>query len=108
MANYSSLPWHQDSLHLAVLPGLEVALLRGNVLQQLPVLIPTHLNRIFNKFTKKICFEHIFIFRLCHLLLRLDDTVGGRADVPGHFPTGRFRVHFLHNFLLQGALKYQG
>ena len=38
------VPGHEDGLHLAVLLGLEVALLAGDVLQQLPGLGPAGLH----------------------------------------------------------------
>ena len=40
---YDPRPWHKDGLHPALLPGLEVALLRGDVLHQLPSLVAAHL-----------------------------------------------------------------
>ena len=40
---YGRRPWHKNSLHPALLPGLEVALLGGDVLHQLPSLVAAHL-----------------------------------------------------------------
>ena len=38
------VPWHEDGLHLTILPGLEVALLRGDVLHQLPSFVAANLH----------------------------------------------------------------
>ena len=43
LLTYDPRPWHKDGLHPALLPGLEVALLRGDVLHQLPSLVAAHL-----------------------------------------------------------------
>ena len=37
-------PWHKNSLHLALLPGLKVALLWGNVLNKLARLVSANLS----------------------------------------------------------------
>ena len=37
------LPWHKDSFHLAILPGLEVALLRGDVLHKVAGFVSANL-----------------------------------------------------------------
>ena len=42
-STYDRRPWHKDGLHPALLPGLEVALLGGDVLHQLPSLVAAHL-----------------------------------------------------------------
>ena len=43
MLTYGPRPWYKDGLHPALLPGLEVALLGGDVLHQLPSLVAAHL-----------------------------------------------------------------
>ena len=43
LSTYDPRPWHKDGLHPALLPGLEVALLGGDVLHQLPSLVAAHL-----------------------------------------------------------------
>ena len=43
LLTYDPRPWHKDGLHPALLPGLEVALLGGDVLHQLPSLVAAHL-----------------------------------------------------------------
>ena len=43
------VPGHEDGLHLAVLLGLEVALLAGDVLQQLPGLGPAGLHTVLGE-----------------------------------------------------------
>ena len=50
------VPGHEDGLHLAVLLGLEVALLAGDVLQQLPGLGPAGLHT--DKRHNVICHSH--------------------------------------------------
>ena len=38
-------PWHKNSLHLALFPGLKIALLRGDILHELPSLVSANLHK---------------------------------------------------------------
>ena len=56
-STYDPRPWHKDGLHPALLPGLKVALLGGDVLHQLPSLVAAHL------VSKSLVGGHSFSYR---------------------------------------------
>ena len=77
----SRSPRHKDSLHLTILPWLEVALLRGDVLHKLASLVAANLDRCVI-FTCLQLLKIVFVCGESHLFGVLEDTVGRGANVP--------------------------